>query len=93
MAPIFFDYERTPLGLKKVHIALDFFNTYLKNLGKKYAAAEHVTIADFPLITATMTLEAIGFDFSKYNLVRFGLINIAVLFLLKTFIFLTISFV
>lgn len=72
MAPIFFDYERTPLGLKKVHIALDVFNSYLKILGKKYAAADHVTIADFPLITATMTLEAIGFDFSKYDLVRFG---------------------
>ncbi|KAG6441744.1 hypothetical protein O3G_MSEX001955 [Manduca sexta] len=66
MAPIFFDYERTPLGLKKVHIALDVFETYLNRFGKKYAAADHLTIADFPLINSTMTLEAIGFDFSKY---------------------------
>nr|QLI62203.1 glutathione S-transferase 7 [Streltzoviella insularis] len=66
MAPIFFDYERTPLGLKKVNIALDVFNTYLERLGTKYAAADHLTIADFPLINSTMTLEAIGFDFSKY---------------------------
>lgn len=38
MAPIFFDYKRTQLGLKKVHIALDNFNTYLQNTGTKYAA-------------------------------------------------------
>lgn len=69
MAPIFFDYERTPLALKKVHIALDNFNTYLTRLGKKYAAADYLTIADFPLVTATMCLEAIAFDFSSYKLV------------------------
>jgi glutathione S-transferase len=39
MAPIFFAYSRTPLSLKKVHIALDNFNTYLQRTGKKYAAA------------------------------------------------------
>lgn len=39
MAPIFFDYKRTPLSLKKTEIALNAFNTYLKRLGKKYAAA------------------------------------------------------
>ncbi|KOB74500.1 Glutathione S-transferase 7 [Operophtera brumata] len=34
MAPIFFDYERTPLGLKKVHIALDvqkWYDDFKKN--------------------------------------------------------------
>lgn len=69
MAPIFFDYERTPLALKKVHIALNNFETYLTRLGKKYAAANNLTIADFPLVTATMCLEAIAFDFSSYKLV------------------------
>lgn len=69
MAPIFFDYERTPLGLKKVHIALDTFNTYLKVVGKKYVAADNITIADFQLVASTMCLEAIDFDFSKYELV------------------------
>ncbi|KAJ0177684.1 hypothetical protein K1T71_006557 [Dendrolimus kikuchii] len=67
LAPIFYDYDRTPLGLKKVHLALDLFETYLTRLGKKYAAADHITIADFQLINSTMTLEVIGFDFSKYN--------------------------
>nr|QGZ00476.1 glutathione S-transferase [Glyphodes pyloalis] len=67
MAPIFFDYERTPLGLKKVHIALDVFETYLERLDTSHAAANHLTIADFPLINSTMTLEAINFDFTKYN--------------------------
>lgn len=70
MAPIFFDYERTPLGLKKVHIALDVFETYLERLGTSHAAADHLTIADFQLINSTMTLEAIDFDFSKYKRVR-----------------------
>ncbi|XP_045468626.1 glutathione S-transferase 1-1 [Harmonia axyridis] len=69
MAPIFFDYQRTPLGLKKVHIALDNFNTYLQKTGTKYAADDNITIADFQLVTATMCLEAINFDFSQYKLV------------------------
>lgn len=38
MAPIFFDYKRTPLTLKKTQIALDVFNVYLKNIGGKYVA-------------------------------------------------------
>ncbi|XP_028026158.1 glutathione S-transferase 1-1 [Bombyx mandarina] len=67
MAPIFFDYERTPLGLKKVHISLDVLETYLTRTNTSYAAANHLTIADFPLINSTMTLEAIDFDFSKYT--------------------------
>lgn len=36
--PVFFRYPRTALSLKKTHIVLDNFNTYLKKLGKKYAA-------------------------------------------------------
>lgn len=112
MAPIFFGYERTPLALKKVKIALDVFDTYLKRLGKKFSASgeylscgsgsrrktivpcpalkaliilrychlganivlffivpDNVTIADFPLVTATLCLEAIGFDLSPYSCV------------------------
>ncbi|GBP31492.1 Glutathione S-transferase 1-1 [Eumeta japonica] len=67
MAPIFFAYERTPIGLKKVHMSLDVFETYLSRLGRRWAADDHITIADFPLINSTMTLEAIGFDFSQYK--------------------------
>lgn len=70
MAPIFFAYERTPLGLKKVHIALDVYEAYLTRTGTTYAAAKHLTIADFPLFNSTMTLEAIDFDFSQYRRVR-----------------------
>ncbi|KAJ2947377.1 hypothetical protein O0L34_g17144 [Tuta absoluta] len=70
MAPIFFDYERSPLGLKKVHMALDVFETYLTRLGGSYAAGDQLTIADFPLFNSTMTLEAIDFDFSKYAKVQ-----------------------
>lgn len=71
MAPIFFDYERTDLGLKKVKMALEVFETYLKKLGTSHVASDHLTIADFPLFNSTMTLEAINYDFSKYTKVHF----------------------
>ncbi|XP_011307714.1 glutathione S-transferase 1, isoform D [Fopius arisanus] len=66
MAPIFFAYERTPVGLKKVKMSLDIFDTYLDKLKSKYAAGDHLTIADFPLNTATLCLEAIGFSLSPW---------------------------
>lgn len=69
MAPIFFDYERTELGLKKVKNALTVFETYLERLGTKYAAGHNVTIADFALVSATLCLEAISFDLSPYPLI------------------------
>ncbi|KAB0800299.1 hypothetical protein PPYR_06039 [Photinus pyralis] len=69
LAPMFFDYQRTPLTQKMLEMALDAFNIYLQQLGTKYAAADHVTIADFQLITATLCLEAINFDISGYPLV------------------------
>ncbi|XP_033225227.1 glutathione S-transferase 1 [Belonocnema kinseyi] len=70
MAPIFFDYERTPLGLKKVKMSLDVFETYLKQSKSSYAAGNALTIADFPLITATMCLEAIDFKLGSWALVE-----------------------
>lgn len=38
MAPIFFDYKRTSLGLKKMKMALNVFNTYLQREDSEYAA-------------------------------------------------------
>nr|XP_016939594.2 uncharacterized protein LOC108017130 isoform X1 [Drosophila suzukii] len=70
MAPIFFDYERTPMSLKKVQNALEVFETYLERLGTKYAAGDNITIADFALISATLCLEAINFDLMQYPLVN-----------------------
>lgn len=69
MAPIFFDYQRTDMGLKKVNNALQVFETYLKTLGTKYAAGNKLTIADFALVSATLCLEAIDFDLSNYPLI------------------------
>lgn len=66
MAPIYYDYQRTPLGLKKTKIALDIFNTYLQRENSTYAAGNNLTIADFPLVTATMCLEAIGFQLDPW---------------------------
>ena len=36
---MFYDYKRTPLGLKKITIALDVFNTYLQRENTEYAAS------------------------------------------------------
>ncbi|CAH1635569.1 unnamed protein product [Spodoptera littoralis] len=65
--PVYFKYERTPEVLKRVHRALDLFETYLERENTSYAAANHLTIADFPLINATMAMEVTDFDFSKYK--------------------------
>ncbi|XP_011197016.1 uncharacterized protein Gst1_1 isoform X1 [Zeugodacus cucurbitae] len=70
MAPIFFDYQRTDMSLKKVNNALSVFETYLRDGATKYAAADFLTIADLGLVSATMCLEAINFDFSPYPLVQ-----------------------
>lgn len=70
MAPIFFDYERTPMGLKKVSIALETFETYLKREGYNYVADHCLTIADFPLVCSLMCLEAIDFDIKSYHKVN-----------------------
>ncbi|XP_059610053.1 glutathione S-transferase 1-1 [Phlebotomus argentipes] len=70
LAPIFYDYKRTEGGLKRLHISLATFETYLKRSGTKYAAADHVTIADFTLITATCGLEAINFSLDEYPVLK-----------------------
>ncbi|XP_037029223.1 glutathione S-transferase 1-like [Bradysia coprophila] len=69
MAPIFFDYPRNEHGQKKVYIALKAFETYLQRNETKYVAANELTIADLPLVTSTMCLEAINFRFDDYPLI------------------------
>ncbi|XP_063243439.1 glutathione S-transferase 1 [Bacillus rossius redtenbacheri] len=66
MAPIFYAYERTALGLKKTNIGLSVFNTILERNATKFAAGDEMTIADLALVAATMCLEAINFDVSPY---------------------------
>lgn len=70
LAPIFFEYPRNAAGLKRVHMALEVFEEYLKRVGKKYVVADHVTIADFPLICSVMCLEAIEFPFDKFTRIK-----------------------
>ncbi|XP_073835777.1 uncharacterized protein [Musca autumnalis] len=68
-APIYFDYQRNEMGQKKVENALQVFETFLKSSGTRYAAGTKLSIADFALVSATLCLEGIGYDFSKYELV------------------------
>lgn len=51
-------------------MALGVFEEYLKRVGKKYVVADHVTIADFPLIASIICLEGIGFQFDQFALVK-----------------------
>jgi len=75
MAPIFFNYERTPLALKKVNIALATFETYMKREATKYVAGTEITIADFPLICSIMCLEAIKLSIDDYPAVKEWYVN------------------
>lgn len=70
IAPIFFDYPRSALSLHKVNLALTSFETYLKRTKTKYAAADHLTLADLSLVAGTLSLESIDFDFKDYPLVQ-----------------------
>lgn len=70
LAPIFFEYPRNDVGLKRVNMALEVFEEYMRRVGKKYVVADHVTIADFALITSVSCLEAIGFSFEKFTLIK-----------------------
>lgn len=58
------------MGKKKIEIALNAFETYLKTTGTKYAVADHLTIADIGLVAGTFSLEATGYSFAHYPLVH-----------------------
>lgn len=66
---MFFDYPRGEMGKKKVEIALNVFETYLKTANTKYAAGDNLTLADIALASGTFPLEAIGYKFDHYPLV------------------------
>lgn len=70
MAPIFFDYPRGEMGLKKVNLGLAAFETYLKTSQSKYAAGDNLTIADISLVAGTLPLEGIGLSLKDYPLVE-----------------------
>jgi len=70
LAPIFFEYPRNEGGAKRVNMALGVFEEYLKRVGKKYVVTDHVTIADFPLISSIICLEGIGFKFDQFTLIK-----------------------
>lgn len=44
--------------------AFEFFNIFLET--SKFAAGDHLTIADITLIATVSSYEAASFDFSKY---------------------------
>lgn len=68
--PIFFDIPRDALALKKVHLSLNAFEEHLKRGKTKFAAANHLTLADLGLIAGTLSLECIEFSLKDYPLVE-----------------------
>lgn len=70
VAPIYYDYPRTPLGLKKLKSSLSVFNTYLQRGNTEYVAGNTLTIADMALVASTMCLEAIDFKLTDWPYVE-----------------------
>lgn len=58
------------MGLYKVNKALTSFETYLQRTKTKYAAADHLTLADLQLVAGTLSLESINFDLKDYPLIQ-----------------------
>lgn len=46
------------------------FESYLTRTQTKYAAANHLTLADLALVAGTLSLESINFDMKDYPLVK-----------------------
>lgn len=66
VGPMFFDYPRTEMSLKRVHMVLSVFEEYFKRLDTQYVASNNVTIADISLACSMTVLEAIKFDLNAY---------------------------
>lgn len=66
LLPMFFDYQRTEHGMKRVVQALGAFEEYLKRLGKRYVAGDNLTIADISLICSLSNMEAIDYNLKDY---------------------------
>jgi glutathione S-transferase len=49
---------------KKIEEAFAFFNTFLEST--KYAAGDHVTVADISLVATVSSYDVAGFDITKY---------------------------
>ncbi|XP_037811703.1 glutathione S-transferase 1-1 [Lucilia sericata] len=62
---IFAKAPADPEKFKKMEMAMDFLNTFLKN--QKYVAGDTLTVADLALLATVSTYEVAGFDFSKYT--------------------------
>lgn len=70
VAPIYYDYPRTQASLDRMLMGIQLLEVYLQRSGSKYIAGNTVTIADFPLICATMVLYVIGFELTRYPLIQ-----------------------
>lgn len=70
MKPMFFDYPKDEMTLKRVKYAMATFETYLSMYKTKYVAGDHVTVGDFTMFSSTLWLEGVNFDFSEFTHVK-----------------------
>jgi len=68
--PLCYAYPRTEENLKKLVHALKVFEEYFQRTNTTYAAGDQVTIADLPLIMATVCLESMALDLSPFPRVK-----------------------
>ncbi|XP_067618335.1 glutathione S-transferase 1-1-like [Eurosta solidaginis] len=61
---IFAKKPADPEKYKAVETAVEFLNTFLE--GNDYVAGDHLTVADLSILASISTLDAVGFELSKY---------------------------
>jgi len=64
--PFDYDVPATEDNHRYLKHACKIFNEFLDRQGTAFAAADHLTLADPPLIMATVVLDAVGFDLTPY---------------------------
>jgi len=68
--PFDYDYPQTEDNHRYLKQGLRVFNEFLERQGTAFAAADHLTLADPPLLMATVVLDVVGFDLQPYPAVR-----------------------
>jgi len=68
--PACYAYSKTDASKKMLEHTVGVFNTIMAKQGERYAAGNHLTIADLPLALGTVCLEIIEFDLGNYENVQ-----------------------
>lgn len=67
-ANMFYGKPLVPENYKPMETTMEYFNIFLET--SKYAAGDHITLADLALVTTISNYDVLGFDFTTYDFVR-----------------------